>query len=87
MNRKEAQDAYRAAWMEYRETLSSQRRKELSIEMDRAQTSCGDGPWDPEWMAFKLSLPGFAEFWDSLPQLWAAQIEDQILHGKVEDLE
>lgn len=56
------QDAYCQAWMEYKDCRDPVRKKELEQAMDEAQNNF---TWD-EFQAFKITLPGFVEFWSNL---------------------
>jgi hypothetical protein len=53
---------YRQAWDEYRTNTDAGRAKELEREMDAAQNYFAPR----EFHVFKLTLPGFVEYWSFL---------------------
>jgi hypothetical protein len=79
MKEPEHHETYRTAWTEYRSCLSEQRRKELEQMMDRAQDNFG---WD-EFQDFKITLPGFMEFWQGAASRALSELQGGIHAGQI----
>ena len=65
MTKKEAEEAYRQAWMGWCLARAPAQKREFEKRMDQFQPYIARGP-GPEWDAFTQTLPGFLEHWKSL---------------------
>jgi hypothetical protein len=87
LSESEARAIYREAWLFHRrlEDLTGIEAKILEWKMDWVQPYIASGPFDPKWMNFAASLPGYLEFWDNVPSAILAKLLGQTRLRVVED--
>lgn len=68
-----AKKQYAAAWAAYKETWDDGERLRLGKAMDSAQNHF---TWQ-QFQEFKVTLPGFIEYWAAVPSMLAKQLRDR----------
>lgn len=78
-----AKVVYRKLWMEFRECLEDDRRKQLQKAMDKLQPFIANRASDKVWRDFAASLPGYLDFWFSFQDIMLANLREKRFRSEV----